>query len=114
MNLLLRIIVTAILVMLIANFMPGIDVDGFGTSIIVAIVLGLLNLFVKPILVLFTLPVTLLTFGLFLLVINAVIILLCRELVSGFAVANFWYALLFSILLSFFQTLVFSFSGEKK
>ena len=114
MGLIIRILVTAILATLIANFVGGIAVDSFGTSIVVAFVLGLLNLFVKPILVLFTLPVTLLTFGLFLLVINAVIVMLCHELVNGFSVANFWYALLFSILLSIGQTLVFSFSGERK
>jgi putative membrane protein len=114
MHLIIRLLVTAILVTLIANFMPGVAVDSFATSIIVAIVLGLLNLFVKPILVLFTLPVTILTFGLFLLVINALIIMLCNTLVTGFSVANFLYALLFSILLSIGQTLVFSFSGGRK
>ena len=114
MFLIIRLLVTAILVTLIANFMPGVAVDSFATSIVVAIVLALLNLFVKPILVLFTLPVTILTFGLFLLVINALIIMLCNSLVSGFSVANFWYALLFSIVLSIFQTLVFSFSGGRK
>ena len=114
MGLIIRILVTAILVTLLANFMEGVSVDSFWTSIVVAIVLGLLNLFVKPLLVLFTLLVTILTFGLFLLVINAVIILMCHELVDGFSVVNFWYALLFSVLLSFAQTLVFSFSGERK
>lgn len=114
MFLIIRLLVTAILVTLIANFMPGVAVDSFATSIIVAIVLALLNLFVKPVLVLFTLPVTILTFGLFLLVINALIIMLCNSLVSGFSVASFWYALLFSIVLSIFQTLVFSFSGDRK
>jgi putative membrane protein len=114
MFLLVRLLVTAILVMLLANFLAGVSVDGFSTSIVVAIVLALLNLFVKPILVLFTLPVTILTFGLFLLVINALIIMLCNELVDGFSVVNFWSALLFSILLSIGQTLVFSFSGERK
>ena len=114
MYLIVRLLVTAILVILIANFMEGVSVDSFATSIVVAIVLGLLNLFVKPILVLFTLPVTLVTFGLFLLVINALLIMLCNNLVNGFSVANFWYALLFSILLSLGQTLVFSFSDKKK
>lgn len=114
MNLIIRLLVTAILVTLIARFLGGVAVDGFATSIVVAIVLGLLNLFVKPILILFTLPVTVLTFGLFLLVINALIILICNELVDGFSVANFWSALLFSLLLSIGQTLVFSFSKERK
>jgi putative membrane protein len=64
---------------------------------------------VKPILVLFTLPVTILTFGLFLLVINAVIILLADAFISGFSVDGFWVALLFSLLLSIVQSLLFSF-----
>jgi len=113
MNLLVRILVTAILVMVIAYFMPGVIVDGFGTSIIVAIVLGLLNIFIKPLLVLFTLPVTILTFGLFLLVINALIILLCTEIVAGFEVQSFWTALFFSIILSLLQSIMFSVSGQK-
>lgn len=112
MNLILRIILTAVLVMLIAHFMPGVSVDGFVTSLIVAVVLGLLNLFVKPILVLFTLPVTIFTLGLFLLVINAIVILLCDEIVGGFDVSSFWTALIFSILLSVFQSIIFSFSKE--
>ena len=113
MNLILRILITAILVMVISYYLPGVRVESFGTSIIVAIVLGLLNIFIKPILVLFTLPVTIITFGLFLLVINALIILFCSEIVSGFEVTSFWVALLFSIILSIMQSLMFSFSKEK-
>lgn len=114
MNLVIRILVTAFIVLLLANFLGGVSVDGFGTSIIVAIVLGLLNLIVKPLMVLFTLPVTLLTLGLFLFVINAVIILLCSEIVGGFQVASFWTALLFSILLSILQSVMYGLLGESK
>ena len=114
MNVIIRILVTAFIVLLLANFLGGVSVDGFGTSIIVAIVLGLLNLIVIPLMVLFTLPVTLLTLGLFLFVINAVIILLCSELVGGFHVASFWTALLFSILLSVLQSVMSGLLGESK
>lgn len=114
MNLVIRILVTAFIVLLLANFLGGVSVDGFGTSIIVAIVLGLLNLIVKPLMILFTLPVTLLTLGLFLFVINAVIILLCSELVGGFNVASFWTALLFSILLSILQSVMSGLVGDSK
>ena len=114
MNVIVRILVTAFIVLLLANFLGGVSVDGFGTSIIVAIVLGLLNIIVKPLMVLFTLPVTLLTLGLFLFVINAVIILLCSELVGGFHVASFWTALLFSILLSILQSVMSGLLGESK
>jgi len=113
MNMILRLLLTAILVMLIANFLPGVYVRDFSTSVVVAVVLGLLNLFVKPILVLFTLPVTIFTLGLFLLVINAVIIILCTKIVEGFKVDSFWVALLFSVLLSVFQSLLFGMSKEK-
>ncbi|MFT3793471.1 phage holin family protein [Flavobacterium sp.] len=113
MNLLIRILVTAVLVMIIAYFMPGVVVDSFKTSVIVAIVLGLLNVFIKPLLVLFTLPVTIFTFGLFLLVINAIIIMLCTEIVTGFEVKTFWTALIFSIILSISQSVMFSLSGSK-
>ncbi|SHM49824.1 phage holin family protein [Flavobacterium chilense] len=114
MKLLLRLLVTAALVLLIANFLPGVHVASFGTAIIVAIVLGLLNLFIKPILVILTLPVTFITLGLFLLVINAVIILLCTNIVGGFAVDSFWTALFFSIILSILQSVTYRILGDDK
>jgi putative membrane protein len=114
MKLLLRILITAALVMVISYFMKGVIVDQFTTAIIVAIVLGLLNLFVKPVLVLFTLPVTFFTLGLFLLVINAIIILLCDHFVDGFDVSSFWTALFFSIILSLSQSLIYQLTGEAK
>lgn len=114
MNLILRILVTALLVMAIAYFMPGVAVASFTTSVIVAIVLGLLNVFIKPILVLLTLPVTLFTFGLFLLIINALMILLCTKIVGGFAVDGLFTALLFSIILSISQSIMYSIAGDNK
>ncbi len=114
MGILIRILLTALIVMAIAYLMPGVTVDGFFTSVIVAIVLGLLNIFIKPLLILFTLPVTIVTFGLFLLVINAVIIMLCTEIVTGFEVRSFWTALLFSVVLSMLQSVIFSVSGQKE
>lgn len=103
-----RILLTGIMVVFLARFLPGVAVAGYFSAIMVAVVLALLNLVVKPILVLFTLPVTILTLGLFLLVINAIIILLADAFVSGFQVNGFWIALLFSILLSVFQSVLFS------
>ncbi len=110
---LLRILLTAVVVVFLAKFLPGVTVAGYLTAIIVALVLALLNLIVKPILVLFTLPVTILTFGLFLIVINAIIILLADAFVDGFDVSGFWIAVLFSILLSIFQSLLFSLAERK-
>ncbi len=114
MNLLIKILVTAGLVLLIANFMPGVHVAGFTTALIVAMVLGLLNIFIKPIIVIFTFPVTILTLGLFLLVINAIIILLCANIVGGFAIDSFWTALFFSIVLSLLQSIMNGILGEEK
>ena len=114
MNLLIKILVTAGLVLLIANFMPGVHVAGFTTALIVAMVLGLLNIFIKPIIVIFTFPVTILTLGLFLLVINAIIILLCENIVGGFAIDSFWTALFFSIVLSLLQSIMNGILGEEK
>lgn len=114
MKLLIRILVTGILVTLISKLMKGIVIDTFTTALIVAVVLGLLNFFVKPVLVLFTLPITIFTLGLFYLVINAIIILLCDKIVDGFDVSSFWNALLFSIILSISQSLVYKLTEDKK
>ena len=114
MNLLFRILLTAIAVLVLANFLPGVTVVNFTTAILVAAVLGLLNAIVKPIFILLTLPITLVTFGLFLLVINASIILLADKFIDGFSVSSFWTALLFSILLSLAQSLLYSTLKEEK
>jgi putative membrane protein len=88
-----------------AHLLPGIFVQDFLTSIVVALVLALLNIIVKPVLVLLTIPVTLITLGLFLLVINAVVVIIAGKLVPGFEVNGFWWALLFSVFLSLVQWL---------
>lgn len=112
MNLIIRILLTAVAVVILAKFLPGVAVEGFASAIIVAVVLGLLNIFIKPILVILTLPITVVTLGLFLLVINACIILLADKFIDGFAVDGFWIALLFSLLLSFLQSILFSLLKE--
>lgn len=114
MKILLRILITAGLVLLLAKVMKGVIVDEFTTALTVAVVLALLNFFVKPILVLFTLPITLFTFGLFLLVVNTIIIMLCDYFIDGFRISTFWTAMLFSIVLSLSQSLVFQLTGESK
>lgn len=108
MKTLLQIILTGVIVLVLSNILGGVYVDGFFTSVVVAAILALLNIFVKPILLILTLPVTVLTFGLFLLVINALIILMADGLIDGFTVDGFWWALLFSVLLSFLQSLFFA------
>lgn len=100
MSILLYILISSIAVYFTAWLLPGISVEGYGTAIMVAIVLGLLNAFVKPFLQILSLPITILSLGLFLLVINTIIILLAGWIVGGFHVGNFWWALLFSVIVS--------------
>ncbi|GGW67473.1 putative membrane protein [Winogradskyella epiphytica] len=114
MNLIIRLLLNALAVFVLAHILNGVHVDGYVGAIIVAVVLALLNLLVKPFLVLLTLPITVFTLGLFLLVINALIILLADKLVDGFSVDNFWIALLFSVLLSILQSLLQSFIKDDK
>lgn len=114
MRLLFRILITALLVMGLAYLMKGVIVDEFTTALTVAIVLGLLNFFVKPILVLFTMPITIFTLGLFLLVINTIMIQLCDYFIDGFRISSFWTAMLFSIVLSLSQSLVYQITGDAK
>ncbi|WP_276389636.1 phage holin family protein [Eudoraea chungangensis] len=112
MNLILRILLSALAVVILSKILPGVGVDSYTTAIIVAIVLGLLNFIVKPLLVILTLPITIVTFGLFLLIINAIIILLADNFISGFTVSSIWWALLFSLLLTFLESFLFSFLKE--
>lgn len=114
MNTIIKVLVNAIAVFVLANVLSGVQVDGYLSAIIVAIVLSILNLLVKPILVIFTLPVTVITLGLFLLVINGLIILLADEFIHGFSVDNIWWAILFSILLSILQSILQSFFTTDK
>ncbi|MTG96806.1 MULTISPECIES: phage holin family protein [Myroides] len=106
MNFIIRLLITTALVMFLCWLLPGVSVDGWTTALWVAVAMGLLNAFLKPILVFMTLPATIVTLGLFLLVINAVIIQLTAYFVKEFTVDNFWYALLFSIVLTFCQSIV--------
>ena len=114
MKFLLRILLSALAVVILAKVLPGVGVDNYTTAIIVAVVLSLLNFLVKPILIILTLPVTIVTLGLFLLVINAIIILLADYFISGFQVDGMLWALLFSLALSFLQSLLFSLLKEDK
>jgi putative membrane protein len=99
-TLLARWIVNAAALLLVAYLYPGVHLAGFGSALLAALVLGLVNAVIRPILVILTLPVTVLTLGLFLFVINALLFWLAATIVSGFAVNGFGSALLGSILYS--------------
>ncbi len=101
MGLIIRILVSAVGVMVAAYFVPGVTLHGgFVTALIVAVVLGLLNAFVKPILTLLTIPITILSLGLFLIVLNVFMVMLADKLLVDFAVKGFVTALLFSLVVS--------------
>jgi len=100
MRFLIRIIVIAAVSFGLAHVLPGIHIDTFWTAIVFAVVLAILNIFVKPLIILLTLPVTILTLGLFLFIINALVVLIASKFVNGISIASFGWALLFSLILS--------------
>ncbi|ROI06632.1 phage holin family protein [Chryseobacterium sp. G0240] len=105
MNLLIRLFITAIVAYLLTKILPGVHFEGFSSAIIFAIVLGILNIFVKPVLSLFGLPLTIITLGFFALVINAVIVMIADYFMDSMVVDGFWWAFIFSILLSIVTSL---------
>ena len=102
-QLLLLWIFNALALLTVANFVPGIHVDGFGSALIAAFFLGLVNTLIRPLLLLFTLPVTLLTLGLFIFAINGALFWLVGSVLRGFVVDGFWYGVLGALLYSIFS-----------
>ncbi|MBA3971665.1 MAG: phage holin family protein [Bacteroidetes bacterium] len=113
MKFLIQLVISTLAVLISSYLLPGIAIEGnsFVTALIVAAVLAFLNAVVKPIMIILTIPVTIVTFGLFLLVINALMILLAARVVDGFHVDGFWWALLFSFILSVITSIL---EGIKK
>jgi putative membrane protein len=112
MNGLIRFLLSGLAVLLTAYLLPGVDVDHFGFALLVAACLSLANSIVKPLFIILTIPITILTLGLFLLVINATIILMVDYFVPGFNVDGFWWALAFSLILSLFNSMFGDFTKE--
>jgi len=100
MNILINWLISALVILSVAYILPGVHVVSFVSALVVALVLGIINAIIKPVLVILTLPINILTLGLFTLVINALLILLAAKIVPGFRVDGFWWALLFGIILS--------------
>ncbi|NBG66738.1 phage holin family protein [Acidiluteibacter ferrifornacis] len=113
MKIVAKIFASALAVILSAYILPGVHVEDFITAIIVAVVLSLVNFFVKPLLIIITIPVTILTLGLFLLAINAFMILMVDSFVDGFAVDGFWWALIYSLVLSIVSS-IFGINDKKE
>jgi len=104
------IIISALAVWISAWLLPDVSITPWYVSLVVAVVLGIINAIVKPLVKLISLPVTVVTFGLFLLVINGLMVLLCAHFVPGFTVESLWAGILFSIILSvvtYFLDLIF-------
>jgi putative membrane protein len=108
---LVRMLVTAISLWLAALVVPGMHLEGLFTVLAAALVLGIVNAFVRPIVILLTLPLTILTLGLFLLVVNAMMLGLVSAMFSGFSISGFWSAIFGAIFVSFFSWLASAFIG---
>ena len=109
-----RWLIITVAILLASYFVPGLKVDALSTAVIAACVLGLINIFVKPILVLLTLPLSILTLGLFYFFVNAFLLELVAHLVSGFVVKDFFSAFLGSLIISFVSWLANSFVATHK
>lgn len=106
MKLIAKILLAALTLLLVAKVVPGIEVENIYVAIIAALILGILNVFVKPVLVILTLPITILTLGLFMFVINAGLFLFAASIVDGFSVAGFIPALLGSVIVTVASVLI--------
>ena len=113
MNLIIRLLITAVVAFLLTKILPGVEFAGFGAAVVFAIVLALLNLIVKPVLNLLGLPLTIITLGLFALVINAAIVLIADYFIDGMTVSGFWWAFIFSIALTVVTSLANSMFSDK-
>jgi putative membrane protein len=109
----IQFLLTGLAVLLTAYLLPGVHVDHYGHALLVALVLAIANVLLKPLLIVFTIPLTIATLGLFLLVINAVIIIVVDYFVPGFRVDGFWWALAFSLILSIFNSMFADLTKEK-
>jgi putative membrane protein len=107
MNFVMRILITAVVAFALSAVLRGIHFHNFLTAIVFSLVLAVFNFLLKPILIILTLPITIVTFGLFLFVINAIIVLVAANFVSGFSVDGFGWALLFSLLLSLLTSILY-------
>jgi len=113
-NFLTKLLLSAISVIIASYLLPGVIVESFWSALIVAAFLAILNVTLKPILIVLTIPITFITLGLFLLVINALMILLADQVIPGFRVEGFWWAMGFSLILSILTSLFDDLLGKNK
>ena len=101
-----NLLINTISIFAVSYILSGIEVDTFMTALIVAVVMAVLNVTLKPFLILITFPITILTFGFFLLVVNVIVLYAAEALIDGFQIAGFWWALAFSLLVSFVNSIL--------
>lgn len=105
MILITKLLLIALTLLLVSEYIPGITITGIYPAIIAAIILGILNAIVRPILIILTLPITILTLGLFIIIINATLFLFAASFIAGFTVTSFGYALIGSLIVSLVSTM---------
>ena len=115
MNFIINLLVTAVSAFLLAQYIfpEQVHIDNFGAALIFSLIFGIVNAIIKPILVILTIPVSILTLGLFMFVINALMVMLAAYFVDGITIASFWWALGFSILLAIVSSVLGSLVGAK-
>ena len=114
MQILVNLVLSGLAVLISAYVLPGVTVDGFFSAIVVAVILAVVNTFIKPLITLLTLPINFITLGLFSLVINALMVMLVDAIVPGFEVDGILWALVFSIVLSVISAGIYMFVPNKK
>lgn len=114
MNVLVKILLSSIGVLIASYLLPGVYVEDFISAVIIAVLLSLLNVTVKPLLIVLTIPLTIFTLGIFLLVINGIIILIADSIIPGFQVDGFLWALIFSLVLSLINSLLSDLNKENQ
>lgn len=102
-------LISTVAVVITAYLLPGVAVEGLFAALVAAVVLGIINAFIRPVALLLTLPLTVVTLGLFALVLNALLVLLAAAVVPGFVVAGFWWAVAFSLVLSLVNAVLYRF-----
>jgi putative membrane protein len=113
MGFIIKVIITGLAVFVADYFLDGVNINNdWKTVIIVALVLALLNTFIKPVLIILTIPVTIVTLGLFLLIINALMVIWADKLITGFTVDGWWAALLFSLIVSIVSAILNSLAKD--
>lgn len=105
MNFILRLLVNGLAILITAYLIPGVEIESPAWCVVIAAVLVLLDTIVKPFMIILTLPITIFSLGLFLLVINALVVSIASELIPGFAVSSFWSALAFSLVVAIIQSI---------